>query len=199
MSPERPRIKNWRHREFGLHPGPVSKTIAKEVPPWISSRRSPTYFEQMENFSATYQSADLRGRARRGLAVLTCMDSRIDPLGMLGLVPGDAKILRNAGARVTDDVLRTLVLASYLLGVTRVMIVAHTDCRMTVEDEGDVHEAIREAGGPDTRSLSFMTTTDPRESLAKDVQRIRSFPYLSDLQVGGFIYHIESGLLEPTD
>jgi carbonic anhydrase len=152
-----------------------------------------------EDFSTTYQSADLQGRARRGLAVLTCMDSRIDPLGMLGLVPGDAKILRNAGARVTDDVLRTLVLASYLLGVSRVMIVAHTDCRMTVDDEGDVHDAIREAGGPDTRSLSFMTTTDPRDSLAKDVQRIRSFPYLSDIQVGGFIYHIESGLLEPTD
>ena len=146
-----------------------------------------------ENFSASYQSADLRGRARRGLAVLTCMDSRIDPLGMLGLVPGDAKILRNAGARVTEDVLRTLVLAAYLLGVSRVMIVAHTDCRMTVDDEGDVHDAIREAGGPDTRSLSFMTTTDPRESSAKDVQRIRSFPYLSDLEVGGFIYHIESG------
>ena len=56
--------------------------------------------------------------------MLTCMDSRIDPLAMLGLAPGDAKILRNAGARVTDDVLRTLVLADHLLGVDRVMIVA---------------------------------------------------------------------------
>jgi carbonic anhydrase len=149
-----------------------------------------------EKFSATYRDADLKGHARRGLAMLTCMDSRIDPLRMLGLVPGDAKILRNAGARVTDDVLRTLVLASYLLGVKRVMVVPHTDCRMTVASEDDVHRIIEATGGADTRSLPFLTTRDVRESLATDVQRIRSFPYLKDLQVGGFLYHLESGRLE---
>jgi carbonic anhydrase len=149
-----------------------------------------------EEFCAAYRDADLKGQARRGLAVLTCMDSRIDPLRMLGLVPGDAKILRNAGARVTDDVLRTLVLASYLLGVNRVMVVPHTDCRMTVESEDDVHRAVEAAGGPDTRSLSFLTTKDVKESLTGDVQRIRSFPYLKEVQVGGFLYHLDSGLLE---
>jgi carbonic anhydrase len=147
-------------------------------------------------YSATFRYGKLKGRALRGLAVLTCMDSRIDPLGMLGLSPGDAKILRNAGARVTDDVLRTLVLATYLLGVTRVMIVPHTDCRMTIEDEDAVHRAVADAGGPDTRSLSFMTTADLRKSLLQDVQKIRSSPYLSDLPVGGFIYHLDSGRLE---
>jgi carbonic anhydrase len=152
-----------------------------------------------EQFSATYRDADLRGQARRGLAILTCMDSRIDPLRMLGLAPGDAKILRNAGARVTDDVLRTLVLASYLLGVNRVMVVPHTDCKMTVEAEDEVHRAIGATGGPDTRSLSFLTTRDVRESLAHDVQRVRSFPYLNDLQVAGFIYHLESGRIEQID
>ncbi len=155
--------------------------------------------EANEQFSATYRDADLRGQAHRGLAVLTCMDSRIDPLRMLGLVPGDAKILRNAGARVTDDVLRTLVLASYLLGVNRVMVVPHTDCRMTVEAEDEVHRAIAATGGPDTRSLSFLTTGDVRESLAHDVQRVRSFPYLNDLRVAGFIYHLESGRIEQID
>jgi carbonic anhydrase len=148
------------------------------------------------SYSATYQYGDLKGRALKGLAVLTCMDSRIDPLGMLGLSPGDAKILRNAGARVTEDVLRTLVLAVYLLGVTRVMVVAHTDCRMTVENEDAVHQAVAEAGGPDTRSLSFMTTSDLGDSLAHDVQKIRSSPYLRHLAVGGFIYHLDSGRLE---
>ena len=149
-----------------------------------------------QTYGATYRYGDLRGRAEKGLAVLTCMDSRIDPLGMMGLSPGDAKILRNAGARVTDDVLRTLVLAVYLLGVTRTMIVAHTDCRMTVGNEDSVHRAIADAGGPDTRSLSFMTTSDLRESLAHDVQRIRSSLYLGDLVVGGFIYHLDSGRME---
>jgi carbonic anhydrase len=164
-----------------------------------SQRPFSDVMEANEQFSATYRDADLKGSARRGLAVLTCMDSRIDPLRMLGLAPGDAKILRNAGARVTDDVLRTLVLASYLLGVDRVMVVPHTGCRMTVEAEVEVHRAVEAAGGPDTRSLSFLTTRDVRESVAVDVQRIRSFPYLKELQVGGFIYHLESGRLEQID
>ena len=135
------------------------------------------------------------GIARRELAVVTCMDSRIDPLAMLGLSAGDAKILRNAGARVTDDVLRTLVLAAYLLGVRRVMVVAHTGCRMAGCTEQDVHEAVAASGGPDTTSLSFLTTTDQEQALRTDVGRIRAWPYLTDLVVGGFIYDLHSGAL----
>ena len=127
--------------------------------------------------------------------MLTCMDSRIEPLRMLGLQPGDAKILRNAGARVTDDVLRTLVLASSLLGVERVMVVPHTDCRMAAGSEEDVHAAVAEAGGPDTRSLSFLVTDDQEATLRGDVQRIRSSPYLPRLEVGGFVYDVDSGRL----
>ncbi|HEX5799951.1 MAG TPA: carbonic anhydrase [Gaiellaceae bacterium] len=139
--------------------------------------------------------AGLEARAARGLAVLTCMDSRIEPLAMLGLRPGDAKILRNAGARVTDDVLRTLVLATYLLGVERAMIVAHTKCRMAAGDEEDVHDAVRAAGGPDTRSLAFLVTSDQEATLRADVQRVRSWPYLVDLHVGGFLYDVDTGRL----
>jgi carbonic anhydrase len=142
-----------------------------------------------------YRLAAPEGRAAKGLALLTCMDTRIDPLAMLGLQPGDAKILRNAGARVTDDVLRTLVLASYLLDVNRVMVVAHTNCRMAGGSEDDVHKAIAEAGGPDTRSLSFLTTDDQESAVGHDVQRIRSWPYLPAISVGGFIYDLESGRL----
>jgi carbonic anhydrase len=148
-------------------------------------------------FSEDYALAELPARASRGLAVLTCMDSRIDPLRMLGLAPGDAKILRNAGARVTDDVLRTLVLATYLLGVDRVMVVAHTDCRMSSGGEQHVHDAIRAAGGPDTRSISFLTTDDPEDALCQDVQRIRSWPYLGKVVSGGFLYDLRTGLLHP--
>ena len=146
-----------------------------------------------QGYAAGFRLADLEARAARGLGVLTCMDSRIDPLGMLGLSPGDAKILRNAGARVTDDVLRTLVLASYLLGVDRVMVVAHTDCRMADCSEEDVHRSVQAAGGPDTRSITFLTTLDQEASLRADVQRIRSSPYLDRVDVGGFIFDIDSG------
>jgi carbonic anhydrase len=112
---------------------------------------------------------------------------------MLGLGPGDAKILRNAGARVTDDVLRTLVLASYLLGVERLMVIAHTNCRMTQDSEEDVHAAIREASGPDTRSLSFLIAPDLEAAVRADVQRVRSSPYLPNLVVGGFLYDTDNG------
>ncbi len=137
------------------------------------------------------------GRAARGLAVVTCMDSRISPLAMLGLDDGDAKILRNAGARVTDDVLRTLVLAVHLLGVDRVMVVAHTDCRMASVTDAEVHWAIAEGVDIDTRSLDFQTIADQRGTLAADVQRIRSLPYLpKGLPVIGCVYDVRTGRLE---
>src|SRR5436305_11201688 len=148
-----------------------------------------------EDYARTFSLRGLAARAARGLAVLTCIDSRIEPLAMLGLRPGDAKILRNAGARVTDDVLRTLVLASYLLGVDRAMVIAHTDCRMATGSEDDVHAAVRDAGGPDTRSLSFLVAADQRATVLADVQRVRSWPYLASLQVAGFLYDVNTGRL----
>jgi carbonic anhydrase len=146
-------------------------------------------------YADDFRLADLAPSAARGLGILTCIDSRLEPLSMLGLVPGDAKILRNAGARVTDDVLRTLVLATHLLGVERVMVVAHTNCRMASVTEADVHESIHDAGGPDTRSLAFLVTDDQAATVQADVQRIQSWPYLTRLQVGGFIYDVETGRL----
>jgi carbonic anhydrase len=146
-------------------------------------------------YAADFQLAGLDAVAAKGLAVLTCMDSRIDPLRMLGLSAGDAKILRNAGARVTDDVLRTLVLASHLLGVNRVMVVAHAQCRMADCTEQDVHDAIRAGGGPDTRSISFLTTEDQESALRSDVQRVRSWPYLGNVMVAGFLYDPRTGVV----
>lgn len=149
-----------------------------------------------EGYAGRFSAAELPGRAARGLAVVTCMDSRIEPLQMLGLSKGDAKILRNAGARVTGDVLRTLVLAVHLLGVERVMVVAHTDCRMSKVTDEQVHALIREQSGLDTRSLEFRTVADQRAMLASDVQRIRSSPYLpADLAVLGALYDVSTGKL----
>jgi carbonic anhydrase len=149
------------------------------------------------DYAARFTSSGLPARASRGLAVVTCMDSRIEPLQMLGLSKGDAKILRNAGARVTDDVLRTLVLAVHLLGVTRIMVVAHTDCRMATVTDEQVHTAIRESAGIDTRSLEFRTMDDQVATLGDDVQRIRSSPYLpAGLPVLGCRYDVATGALE---
>jgi carbonic anhydrase len=147
-------------------------------------------------FAKAFVDDGLPGQAGRGLAIVTCMDSRIEPLTMLGLGKGDAKILRNAGGRVTEDVLRTLVLATHLLGVNRILVVEHTECRMASATEEQVHEQIEQASGIDSRSLDFQLMDDQLASLAKDVQRVRSSPYLPrDVEIGGFLYDVRTGLL----
>ena len=151
-------------------------------------------------FATNFQDEHLTGTARRGLAIVTCMDSRINPLAVVGMKSGDAKILRNAGARVTDDMLRTLVLATYLLGVKRVLVMPHTDCRMASGDEESIHRSIETKHGVDTRGVQFKMVTDQRAALAADVASIRSFPILPKaLKVAGAIYDVKSGRLEFID
>lgn len=148
--------------------------------------------------AASYSGSTLGGRAARGLAVVTCMDSRIDPLAALGMRAGDVKILRNAGARVTDDVQRTLLLATYLLGVQRILIMPHTDCRMVGSSEADIHATIRRDSGVDTRSIEFRTTDDVDAALGADVVRLRANPLLPEgTRVGGAVYDVHTGLLRP--
>ena len=153
-----------------------------------------------EKFTSDFEYSELTGTALKGLAIVTCMDSRISPLAVVGMQAGDAKILRNAGARVTDDVLRTLVLASYLLGVNRVLVMPHTDCRMASADEASIHATIKDQFGVDTRSLEFRTVSDQRSALAIDVTRIRTYPLLQKgVSVAGAIYNVSTGQLEPVD
>ena len=146
----------------------------------------------------SFADEGLTGTAASGLAVITCMDSRIDPLGVLGKKPGDVKILRNAGARVTDDMLRTLILATYLLGVTRVLVMPHTNCRMAGGSESQIHAAILAEHGIDTRSVEFRTVGDQESALRTDLVRIRSHPLLpTGLVVGGVIFDVHSGAIRP--
>jgi carbonic anhydrase len=152
------------------------------------------------DFVADHAESELTGWAAKGLAVITCMDSRIDPLRVLGMQAGDVKILRNAGARVTEDVLRTLVLAAYLLGVTRVLVMPHTDCKMASATEEQIHDTIRDEYGVETASVEFRTVDDQDAALAYDVRRIRSYPLLPpDLVVAGAIYDVSTGELHPRD
>lgn len=148
------------------------------------------------DYAAGYSSGGRPGQAARGLAVLTCMDSRLQPLTILGLERGDAAVLRNAGARVTEDVLRTLVVATHLLGVDRVLVMPHTDCAMSKASEQQVHERMA-ADGLDTRSLEFGMVADQAQRLADDVQRVRSWPFLpAGLDVAGALYDVATGRVE---
>ena len=126
------------------------------------------------------------------------MDSRIDPLHIVGMSAGDAKILRNAGARVTEDVIRTLVLATHLLGVNRVLVMPHTDCKMASGEEHEIHAAILDKSGVDTRGIEIRTVKDQMKALITDIQRIESYPLLAkNLKVMGAVFDVDSGTLTP--
>src|SRR5829696_6253599 len=116
-------------------------------------------------YQTEFHDSGVPGKAARRLAVFTCIDSRIDPLAMLGLRRGDAKILRNAGARVTYDVLRSLALAVNLLDVERICVVRHTDCAMTGRTDHEIAELIEQRVGVDASEWEFLTITDPDQAL----------------------------------
>ncbi len=151
-----------------------------------------------KDFAERFEVHELTGEARKGLAIVTCMDSRIDPLRIVGMKAGDAKILRNAGARVTDDVLRTLILATHLLNVNRILVMPHTDCRMASATEEEMHALIMEKSGVDTRGIEIRTVRDQKEALIKDIGRIESYPLLKGgITVMGAIYDVTNGKLSP--
>ncbi len=145
-----------------------------------------------EDFSLT----GFDGIAHAGVAIVTCMDSRIDPLSMVGLAPGDAKILRNPGGRVTDAALVALVLGVALLNVQRILVVQHTRCAMASASEAEIQERVGQRLGHDASWLTVGAITDQRQALRADVRRVRSHPLLpADVEVAGFVYDVDTGLL----
>lgn len=148
-------------------------------------------------YAEGFSDPDLAGKAARGLGVLTCIDSRIDPLAVLGLAPGDAKIFRNAGARVTPDVLRSLGLAANLLDVTRICIVQHTSCAMVGRTDDDVRAALTERR-IDARGWEFLTSTDQEATLRADAEVLRSCPLIpASVALGAFVLDVHTGRLRP--
>jgi carbonic anhydrase len=147
-------------------------------------------------YQSGFHDSALAGTAARGLAVLTCIDSRIDPLAMLGLLPGDAKIVRNAGARVTDDALRSLALATNLLGVHRICVVQHTECAMVGATEEQMRTRVEAASGVDASGWTFLATTDQATTLRHDLAAIRSCELIpAGVELGGFVYDVRTGAL----
>ncbi|HSP59440.1 MAG TPA: carbonic anhydrase, partial [Ornithinimicrobium sp.] len=146
---------------------------------------------------ADFDLGGFDGKAHAGVAIVTCMDSRIDPLRMLGLSHGDAKIFRNPGGRVTPQALEALVLGVHLLGVERVLVIPHTRCAMTQNSEQELREKVGESAGQDASWQQFNVVADQRASLAEDVRKVRAHPLIPDaVRVGGFVYDVDTGLID---
>ena len=147
-------------------------------------------------FAETFGLSGFDGVAHAGVAMVTCMDSRIDPLRMIGLTPGDAKILRNPGGRIDDEALLALVVGVNLLGVDRILVVEHTRCAMATSTESEMRERLTDSSGEDASWMSFGVILDQEATLHDDVAKVRSHPLVADsVQVGGFLYDVDTGLL----
>jgi carbonic anhydrase len=158
-------------------------------------------FDDLLAANATYATDfTLRGIApvaARGFALVTCMDSRIEPLTMLGLHPGDAKILRNAGARVTPDVLRSLVLATRFLDVREIAVMQHTDCALAHESDAGVRSRLGGLGTAGVDTWEFLAMPDPDAALAADVALVRGCAQLpGSVRTEGWRYDVETGRIE---
>jgi len=150
-----------------------------------------------KDFAADFGLGGFDGVAHAGVAIVTCMDSRIDPLRMVGLSAGDAKIFRNPGGRVTDAALEALVLGVHLLNVSRIMVVPHTRCAMASSTEAELHERVGKSAGQDVSWQAFHVVEDQTSALEEDVRRVRTHPLIPEsVNVGGFLYDVDSGLLD---
>ncbi len=148
-------------------------------------------------FAASFTLSGFDGVAHAGVAMVTCMDSRIDPLGMLGLKPGDAKIFRNPGGQLSAAALEALVLGVHLLGVRRILVVPHTKCAMAIHTEEELRVAVSESAGQDASWQAFHVVEDQVAALRQDVAAVRSHPLIPDtIAVGGFLYDVDTGLLD---
>ena len=150
----------------------------------------------------------------RGLAILTCMDARLDPAKFAGLAEGDAHVIRNAGGRASDDAIRSLVISHKLLGTREWLVVHHTDCGMeTFTDEvmrdllarsldtaalgaGGWRDTGRGPGSTEAGFIDWLTIRDQAESVRADVRRIRAHPLVSPaITLSGHIYDVRTGRL----
>jgi carbonic anhydrase len=147
-----------------------------------------------EVYADGFSKGDLPMPPGRRLAVVTCMDARLDPAKCLGLEIGDAHVIRNAGGLATDDAVRSLVISHWLLGTQEVVVVAHTDCGMLTFSNDDLRSKLRDEAGADASEVDFRPFPDLEESVRKSVQTIRESPLLPDsLEVSGWIYDVHSG------
>ena len=147
-------------------------------------------------YSRTHELRKLTPRPERKLAVLMCMDTRLS-IRTLGLEPGDAHILRNAGGIVTEDAVRSLVVSHYLLGTEEIMVINHTDCGLMHTSEEDLRSRVESRAGTAVVSPPFFYAfQNIKENVRKQLQKLRAHPWIpKTVAVRGFVYDVTSGLL----
>ena len=149
-----------------------------------------------ERYAAGFAKGDLPAPPVRKVAVLTCMDARLDPARFLGLQEGDAHVIRNAGGRASEDAIRSLVISYKLHGTREFLVIHHEDCGMLTFTNDQLREQLRRDVGADASSIDFLPFADLDDSVRLDVGTLRSSPLIpQDIPVHGFVYDVRTGRL----
>ncbi|HSD28806.1 MAG TPA: carbonic anhydrase [Vicinamibacteria bacterium] len=157
-----------------------------------------TFLKANERYAASFKKGSLPMPPARRVAVLACMDARLDPARILGLEEGDAHVVRNAGGRAADA-LRSLVISQELLGTREVVVIHHTDCGMLTFTNDQLKQRLREGRGTEA-DLDFLPFSDLDQSVRDDVEAIReSRLLLPGVPVTGFVYDVRTGRLRRVD
>ena len=149
-----------------------------------------------QQYAARFDKGNLPIPPARKVAVVTCMDARLDPEEFLGLELGDAHVIRNAGGRVSEDAIRSLVISERLLGTEEIVVVHHTECGMMTFRNEDLAAKIKEDLGVDASGQDFLPFPDLETSVRQDVEKIRASELIpNDIEVHGAIYDVKTGEL----
>ncbi len=156
------------------------------------------FLKANEAYVATFQKGNLPMPPARHVAVLTCMDARLHPARFLGLQEGDAHIIRNAGGRVSEDAVRSLIISEQLLGTTEIVVIHHTDCGMLTFSNEDLRTRLQREFKADANRIDFLPFSDLEQSVRDDIATIKASPFIPDnINISGFIYDVKSGRLLP--
>jgi len=148
------------------------------------------------SYAESFTNGDLPLPPARKVAILACMDARLDPAAVLGLSNGDAHVIRNAGGVVTEDAIRSLVISQRLLGTREIVLLHHTDCGMVTFSDDAVKQQITDDVGI-RPSFAFEAFPDAHEDIRQSIARLTSSPFLIDnQQIRGFVYSVEHGTIE---
>jgi carbonic anhydrase len=148
-----------------------------------------------DSYVRSFSSGDLPMPPARKVAVVACMDARLNPYGMLGLHEGDAHVIRNAGGVVTDDVIRSLLISQRLLGTREIVLIHHSDCGMLTFHDDDLKAAI-EADTGLRPPFALEAFPDLDKDVRQSIARIKASPFIPDkTSVRGFVYDVGSGKL----
>jgi carbonic anhydrase len=157
--------------------------------------RSDELLEANAEYARSFNLGDLPIPPAKKLAIVTCMDARIDPGKAFGLKEGDAHIIRNAGGRAREA-LRSLIISQRLLGTNEIAVIHHTDCGMVRFTNEDLQAKVQEELGADASGIDFLPFTDIEESVREDVAYLLSSPLVpAEVVIRGFVYDVQSGRL----